>query len=396
MSIHFVSGKPGGGKSLYAMKLLVNELVLSKRVVITNLPVNLGELNAFLQEKYPTASINLFERLQLLDDATETGRFWLYRGPGRTIPEKADTQGMPDYDGAGLVPPVLYIIDEMHTFFNSREWMKTGKGALFYASRHRHLGDDLVCVTQQIGNVDKQFRGLAQDFTYLRNHAKEKFMGLRSLNRFTRKTFLEPWTGAPGQQASEWGSFKLDVKGLGSCYNTAAGMGVLNQSADTKEPKKGFSVVWLIPLALVAVVLAFKAPDYFIRKLVGHAVIPPVATKPAGQGASGTNGTPAGVGGGVPPSARPRLPAVAPGSVEPAGVSTNVPVYVSALTVLPGGKAMVFLTDGRSFTERDPALQAVDRDFAVISGKIYRFGPLVPALAAPPALGLRPVVVRNF
>jgi len=81
MSLHFVSGKPGGGKSLYSMSLLQDELLHGDRLICTNLPLNLGELNAYLTEEFPDRVFDLHKRIRVLDDATETGRFWLYRWP---------------------------------------------------------------------------------------------------------------------------------------------------------------------------------------------------------------------------------------------------------------------------------------------------------------------------
>lgn len=391
MSIHFISGKPGGGKSLYAVKLMVKELVHGTRPVVTNLPLDMGGLNAYLQSAYPEKSINLFERVRQLDDETESGTFWLHRGPGVDVPTKGEgKEAIPDYPAAGPLGPVMYIIDEFHSFFNAREWMKTGKGGIFYASQHRKLGDDLLCVTQQISNVDKQFRGLAQDFTYLRNHAKERLMGMRSLNRFTRKTYQEPFTGGPGQQVSEWGSFKLDVTGLGSCYKTAQGVGIHGEAADTQQKSKGLSVLWIIPAGLILLVVLFKSPDYFIKKLFGSTMI-------TGQ-AVATNTVPVRrLPPGGPVDLTPTNP-VKPAASSPVGVlpdgvpvATNVPVYVSAMLV-NGTHARVFLTDGRSYSERDRALQALDSEFAVIEGKIYRFAPLglQESVPVPGVVGMAP------
>jgi hypothetical protein len=96
-------------------------------------------------------------------------------------------------------------------------------------------------LTQSIQNVDKQFRSLAHDFTYLRNHGKESipFLGglFRGLSMFSRDTYLEPFTG--NQTSIETRTFKLDAKGLASCYDTAAGVGIQGAGADTAEKRRG-------------------------------------------------------------------------------------------------------------------------------------------------------------
>jgi len=133
MAIHFISGKPRGGKSLYAVKLCIEELVFGERVVITNLSFKLPELNAYLQQKYPAKSIDLHERLRVLTDE-ETNKFWLIRPGNPVITLLTDAQWK-----AGLKPDysqvtdkgVLYAIDEIHNFFNARAWIfKVKKGQL--------------------------------------------------------------------------------------------------------------------------------------------------------------------------------------------------------------------------------------------------------------------------
>ena len=79
MSIHFVSGKPGGGKTLYGLKLIVEELVLGKREIFTNVPLNLPELNAYVQARYPAASRGKAPSLTLpriLACSRKRGRGW--------------------------------------------------------------------------------------------------------------------------------------------------------------------------------------------------------------------------------------------------------------------------------------------------------------------------------
>jgi hypothetical protein len=42
--IHFVVGKPGGGKSYYAVRQLCHELLHGDRFIVTNLALNLDAL----------------------------------------------------------------------------------------------------------------------------------------------------------------------------------------------------------------------------------------------------------------------------------------------------------------------------------------------------------------
>jgi len=120
VSVHFISGKPGGGKSLYAVRLVVDELVHGTRCIVTNLSLRPGELNAYLQEKFPKASVDLVHRLRILSD-DETAVFWTIRGPGSVgaplLKKEQWDQGLrPDYSGV-VDGGVLYCIDEIHNFF---------------------------------------------------------------------------------------------------------------------------------------------------------------------------------------------------------------------------------------------------------------------------------------
>lgn len=250
MSVHFISGKPGGGKSLYSVRLIVDELVKGHRVIVTNVPIKPAELNAYLQKNYPDRVVDLFKRLRLLDDE-ETGHFWTFRGEGSTgprvvSPEEWKAGIKPDYSGV-KDDGVLYVIDEVHNFFNARAWMETGKDVLFYLSQHRKLGDTVLAITQSIGNVDKQFRSVTQDYTYLRNLCKERYGYFKLPSVFLRQTYLSPATDT--SHPMESGTFKLDVSGLAACYDTAKGVGIHGRVGDVGERRGGLP--WWVGVGMV-------------------------------------------------------------------------------------------------------------------------------------------------
>lgn len=262
LAIHFISGKPRAGKSLYAVKLLVDELVFGSRVIITNLPLQLGRLNEYLQQKYPDRCIDVINRVILLTD-DETQHFYTVRPNGVRIPRMTDQDwkaGLrPDYSGV-TDRGVFYAIDEVHIFFNARAWAETGKDVLYYLSQHGKLGDTVLCVTQHVGNVDKQFRSVTQDYTYLRNLTKEK-MGLFTMPAiFVRKTYPQPATGTNAPM--ETGTFRLDVSGLASCYDTAQGVGIHGRSgADKAERKRGLHwSVFVVGLPVLLVCIYLYVP----------------------------------------------------------------------------------------------------------------------------------------
>lgn len=361
MAIHFISGKPRGGKSLYAVKLVVDELLYGSRVVITNLPIKLGELNAYLQAKYPEKTIDVLNRVILLTD-DETRHFWTVR-PGAVKIEVLHDQDWkagrrPDYsavkDGG-----VFYAIDEIHNFFNARAWAETGRDVLFYLSQHGKLGDTVLCITQHVGNVDKQFRSVTQDYTYLRNLTKEK-MGLFTMpGIFIRKTYLQPATdtSAPMEQ----GTFKLDVSGLASCYDTAQGVGIHGRSADKQEKRRGLPW-WVAAVGAPIAIILFL---HYAPKGIAAATEPkrPPLPRPAVVTSAA-----------VTAPAPPPRPAAAPG-VTAAGVTapgTNVPLHITG-GVAFGSRLIITLSDGRVISEREGAVRTPDGGVTVVGETLKPF-----------------------
>lgn len=253
MAIHFVSGKPGGGKTLYGVRLILKELRSSARFIVTNVPLDLPRLNEYIQQNYPEANVWLIDRIKIIGEE-ETQEFWKHRGP----------------DGVG----VFYVLDEIHIHFNARNWMKTGPECLHYISQHRKLCDDIICITQAVGNVDKQFRSIAQDFSVIKNEYMAKFGMFRGRGRFNRKTY-EQYTGDGQKQIPfEVASFKLDAAGVASCYNTSAGVGIENKGEPDKLKRaKGLSIAW-IWVTVVFVALLAGALPFGLKTLAEEKLIP--------------------------------------------------------------------------------------------------------------------------
>lgn len=324
MAIHFISGKPGSGKTLYGVHLLLREISRGSRNVVTNLPLHPGRLNEYLQERYPLEDLRLLQRLTVLtEDQART--FWKFRGE--------------DEGKAG----VIYLLDELHLFFNARDWMQTGRDCLHYLSQHRKLGDVVIAITQSVPNVDKQFRSVAEDFTVLRNEYTAKFGPFRGRGRFVRKTYLSEPTGGSQQEPFESASFTLDAAGIASCYDTAQGIGIHGNAADKGRRASGISIWWTIPLGVGVASLAGIIP-WVMAKGAASIVAPSTAVLTAAvpEKRSGSAGS-------SPETERLQTPGV--GSVWVNG-------YIAR-----GSKINVTLSDGRTFTERDDVLARVERNF---------------------------------
>lgn len=300
MAICFISGKPGGGKSYYATVCILDRLRHSKKQIVTNVPLNVGEICHQLHEQYGE-TFGAAERIRLLDE-TETSQFWVYFGNGLELDTKnrlsirmADGRVVPHLDyspryrfalasvGSG---GVCYFIDEAHEFFNAREWKDLGKDCLHYLSQHRKLGDEVVFITQHVRNVDTQLRRLAAEFCYCRNHLKEKFPGLgglvRSYQRLGVSFYNQEESATAVQVDHKFISPQWET--IGKCYDTAAGVGIGGNAADKGERAKGLPFYFIfVAIFLVCGAVWWVTSPRAIGAVTGGMGVPRSLTTGVGE-----------------------------------------------------------------------------------------------------------------
>lgn len=379
MAVTFIFGKPGGGKSYYAMRLLADELRHTQRAIVTNLPVDLGALNEYMQREHPNIDARVIQRVRIVEEE-QVREWWRYR----RHPDGLDLD-LPAPDHQGRTPfndslPTFYILDEVHIQFNARQWQNTGPGALFYLSQHRKLGDDVVLISQTPGQVDKQLRNLTQDWLAIRNLGKERFSSwIRLPSRIVWRQFpVQPTTGMEMAQAS--GMFAIDPHGLGACYSTAAGVGIAARSAaDTNNRPRGLPFWSLVIPALLLIAGLTQLPR--LMRGTASAILPgsPTATNPPTSPPTPTN-HPAGP---VWRPAAPPPPATPTPTLQPSPPPAEPPRITAHARI--GKRDLVWLDDG---SMRDPStgLEYVGPGFAIIRGTIHKFvstlNPSPPTLSA--------------
>lgn len=271
MSIHFITGKPGGGKGLVALQKIIDELVNGDRAIITNLALRIEPwirkvskrgtvvykpeigLRNYLLSKYGK-DFDCTKRIKLLMD-DQTREFFLHRRNCENFielkPQRDSNGRCIEFDTAPALQNggVFYVIDEAWRDFGSRDWQNTGKGVLFYAAQHRKLGDDWLIVTQHTKQIETALRQVAQDYWVCTNHSKLKMGFFRQPDIFSVAIYDQAPTGA-ALQPMERKVFKLDKAGLGGCYDTAAGVGVSGfASADLNERKTGLP--WWVSILMI-------------------------------------------------------------------------------------------------------------------------------------------------
>lgn len=297
--ITFVTGKPGDGKSMYAMRLIARSIMESERFIVTNVPVKVPELRAYLCAKGWSGDLN--ERLLLLRHE-EVFEFYRFRSGSYVLPPSPDWVAAKEDGGRKLkrpefiaamqaqldlmrthpeaLTPCEYHIDEAHDYFSAREWADTGRGLLWYASKHRHLHDEVVFYTQVMANVEKQLRGLAGETVRVRNQLRMSWGPFRKAPIFR----VYHYYGAPEKTDSvtpyNQSVMNLDVNGLAKTYNSA---GALNVHRSPEQiTNRAPLPYWVLPLAIVAFVVlcgvALAVGPVAVGKWAGRAV----SSAPAG------------------------------------------------------------------------------------------------------------------
>jgi len=270
--IHGVFGLPGDGKSYFMMTEVERVLRDTTSVIVTNMRCFPERIAECLHEKYDK-SFDVHSRFRFLDSG-QSRHFWRYRdgydleATGSGKDSRTLYSGLPD-GFAGVV----YIIDEVHVHFNARNWAQTGADALEYVSQHRKLGDEVFLISQRPKQVDSQMRNLCGEYIQMRNlaHRQLKWMGISWTfpAALHARAYPEEWKSSTSEDVLMWTkTFKVDPKYYGSWYDTAAGVGIKGNKADTGRQKaKGIPFAVLVGVFCLLVGLAFCIPWLF-RKAV--------------------------------------------------------------------------------------------------------------------------------
>lgn len=284
--LHFGVGKPRSGKSYWTTAnkkggaSLERELMNPDgRYIVTNLPLVMHELEAFMARR--GRIIDAARRVTLLEHS-QVRQFWRYRGGGyvRNVPsdpsEETELQLLQNDEIFQLTGDamhkrgVLYILDEIHVYFPARGCTAkppkgTGEWVFQYATQHGHFSDTILMITQSLSYVDKQFREMTQDYTFLENERLRQVRGFRKGAGFVARTFIfPPVLGTEDPDVIE--EMPLDTEGYGKIYDTSGGAGISGGGAADKGAKvKGLPLksIWFFALGgftlLVAVLLFAKS-----------------------------------------------------------------------------------------------------------------------------------------
>lgn len=375
MPIKFVTGKPGGGKGLRTIQLVWEFLKSDNRLIVTNLPVVLEELQDWCISQ-GREDICVYKRIRLLrkDQVGAEGitnekeyrralrRFYLYRtldGPAEQLPTDEDVEldlisdALYDEDGNRIGNKgVVYLIDEIHKLWPSSDYRKVENWVLEYCAEHRHFSDDVVFVTQFLTQTDKQIRSLGQDYEVIRNRGKEKHLWFAGPRSFERYVYLEAPNGSTVPCVTQ-SSFRIN--GLANCYKTASRGG----DADKGRFAKGLPW-WSMYAGAAVFMVSLWCLVHYVPPLLAARVVPDSVTMADRHEITSRSA-----------SASPPLPSFPSGgpTLTPAGetASTRPERKVSAYYEI-AGESFVRFSDGSSLRGRGIAKP---RAGGVVVGQVF-------------------------
>jgi hypothetical protein len=210
-SIEIVTGTLGGGKSLFAVERIYFHL-LAGGWVYTNIEMHHAAVAA-----------------EMADHGVEfePDRLVLLTGPlaeFHTLVSRGDENSN-----------VMVVIDEAHLGFNSRDWAKTNRDLLDFNSCVRKLDILLLYITQDITNLDKQFRKLAGIQWMCRNMAKPPMKLLGVIPVPIPLLFRIPFNKTVGNDKGVAGSPQIvgSTKWVWKLYNSDALLGESRTKMET-------------------------------------------------------------------------------------------------------------------------------------------------------------------
>ena len=192
--IYLYSGTPGSGKSLNSIRDIVNKLK-SGGNVIANFPIKTNLIKSYKNKPL--------------------GKFIFKENKDLTV--KFLTEFALKNHVKGKEGQTLIVIDEAQAMFNPRDFRDINrKDYNHFFSLHRHLGYNVILVTQNDRLLDKQIRCLLE---YEIKHRKiNNFKAIGRMIPFSTFACVTYWYGVREKVGVEFFTYKKKIAALYDSY----------------------------------------------------------------------------------------------------------------------------------------------------------------------------------
>lgn len=307
MSIRFITGLPGHGKSLLMVRKIAETLLNTKRTVVTTLTeIDRAALYQYLQNKAGDVDVGVHKRLFFIEKK-DTGEFYRFRGaytlgPAPQFVKTADTKQVDAtlteyFSEPSTSGGVDYFITEAHRHFKADRWDTMSDTVMYYCTQHRHFDDNVWIESQLPKQVVVQLRDLCDECVEMRNLYRERFGFFKKPGCFRAIWYYSVPTKGSKADPFLRETFLLDKEGIASCYATRGAI-VGTGQPETQPPKRGLPFWTMFVFAGVGVVsvpviltLVFKGVNSSMASAFGSGkaamekkILPPKETeKPVTQ-----------------------------------------------------------------------------------------------------------------
>ena len=202
MAVIHVCGLLGSGKTIWCVSRILETLIFSNKLIVTN--IRFVDFWDKLFAQYRMKGLVTFCRFllspmvsivdyQLFLAERVAHRYKYFNDLSSAVQYSC---GLPNSEENSR----LFIWDEIHLDLNAREWKTTGKQMIEFFSMSRKRGFDIIMVSQLQGAVDRQMRDLADTSYKLKNLANFKPFGVRIFPRVG--LLVKRWSNKAGSEGS--------------------------------------------------------------------------------------------------------------------------------------------------------------------------------------------------
>jgi len=234
MTIIAFTGTPGSGKTYDAVRKILDNLQLG-RTIYTNIDgINEPRCLEMIKIVCGLSDLALAKQLHFFED-DQLSDFWNH-----------------------VAPKSMIVLDEVQNIFNAREW-QTDKNKHFgaWCSIHRHLGFELILITQDVARIDSSVRSLLE-WTYV--YRKVNFFGSMVQQKYMQYSYAGDDTRSPLKK-----TIRTYEKLVFLCYKSYVADDIKEQGIMQHVNVLKHPVFYILPLLLCFTLYMFLGKSSFSK-----------------------------------------------------------------------------------------------------------------------------------